>query len=90
MLAEMAREMDAMRVGESSVLKGATFLQNIILAAGTNYVEHRLGRAPTGILAALSPASPVSVALPSGYDPARYFAVSNPLAASLTVSFLVF
>ena len=90
LLSEMAREMDAMRIGESSVLKGATFLQGITLANGTNYVEHRLGRTPTGILATLATSAPVSVALPSGYDPARYFAVSNPSAVPVTVNFLVF
>lgn len=88
LIRELQAELDRMRQDSASVLSGAVFLQDINLVPGSNYIKHRLKRAPTGILATVSTGAVLRVALPSTLDAATYFGVTT--VASQTVSFLIF
>lgn len=87
-LREIHAEMDRMRDDTASVLSGAVWLQAVSLKAGTNYIEHRLGRVPKGILTSLPTAAVLGVALPIGLEANRFFGVTT--VGAQTVSFLVF
>lgn len=87
-LKEIHSELDRAHANSASVLSGAVFMRNVALGIGTTYVEHRLGRTPMGVFAALATSGVLGAALPTGYDPARFFAVASTVVQ--TCSFLVF
>ena len=88
-LREIHNELDRHRINAASVMSGATFLNGVAIAVGTNYIEHRLGRAPVGVFSTLSTTAQVlNATLPATHDPAKFFAVSSTVVQ--VVSFLVF